>query len=108
MAVHAFHRRCEGGRSPVIRWRDMDSRLALAASSLDRLRREAGVEYADARVVEGERESILMRSAEVEQLVRERTLGIGVRVLYRGAWGFGARPGIREEDAAAAAREALA
>ncbi len=76
-----------------------------------------GVEYVDARFFEDELEQILMRSTadgkgmsapEAERLIRTRSEGFGVRVLYRGAWGFGARPGRDEAAAAQAAADALA
>jgi TldD protein len=77
------------------------------AAALAELRHVLGVDYADARAVELEREVVRLRETEVERLDRETSAGVGVRVLYRGAWGFGARPGLSEEAAVAAARDAL-
>ncbi len=70
--------------------------------------RRAGVDYADARAVETESEGLTVRGGDVERLTRDRSLGVGVRVLVGGAWGFGARPGTGEVDAVAATRDAIA
>jgi TldD protein len=79
-----------------------------AEAALVALGHELGVEYVDARVVESERELIKLRDHEVEKLERESSAGVGVRVLYKGAWGFGARPGVTAAAAEGAARDALA
>jgi TldD protein len=79
--------------------------------ALDEVRAAEGVEYADARFVEHQAETIGIRLDDVEKLTRDRSAGVGVRVLYRGAWGFGARPAATPEAiepaAVAAARDAL-
>lgn len=57
-----------------------------------------GAEYADARWVEREQESVDVKDGEVEGLDRSRDRGIGLRVLAGGAWGFAATD--RTSDAA--------
>jgi TldD protein len=52
--------------------------------------RAAGADYADARVVTDESESITVRNQEMEGIDRSRSEGIGVRVLVNGYWGFAA------------------
>ncbi|MBI2982697.1 MAG: hypothetical protein HYY42_00640 [Chloroflexi bacterium] len=49
-----------------------------------------GAEYADARWVEREQESVSVKDGEVEGVERSSDRGIGFRVLVRGAWGFAA------------------
>src|SRR5262249_11723841 len=86
----------------------MSALLDLARLALDGLRGVEGIDYADARAVDTEQEKIELKNHEVERLSRDRAAGVGVRVLYRGAWGFGARPGHDPAAAAQAARDALA
>jgi TldD protein len=52
--------------------------------------RAAGADYADARIVTDESESITVRNQEMEGIDRSRSEGIGIRVLVNGYWGFGA------------------
>ena len=49
-----------------------------------------GATYADARIVQREVQQISVKNGKVESLTHEETLGIGVRVLANGAWGFAA------------------
>lgn len=65
------------------------------------------VEFADARLVECE-ETRLYHSlaADADERI-EHNLGIGVRVLVNGAWGFASRPLTTGTDARRAARQAL-
>ena len=57
---------------------------------IDRLR-ALGVDYADARWVPVEENNyLLMWNGNLKEAVLQRESGIGVRVLYKGAWGFSA------------------
>ncbi len=47
-----------------------------------------GATYADVRVVRREVQSISVKNGNVEALTHEETMGIGVRVLFAGSWGF--------------------
>jgi TldD protein len=47
-----------------------------------------GAQYADARVVNTDRQAITVRNGKVEAVSLCQTEGIGVRVLVDGAWGF--------------------
>ena len=47
-----------------------------------------GATYADVRVVDGAGEALSVRGPTVESLDRFESVGIGVRVLARGAWGY--------------------
>lgn len=66
------------------------------------------VDFADVRLVEGEElRAYHQRGRDPDERV-EQTLGIGVRVLVDGAWGFASRPLGEHGDATRAARQALA
>jgi TldD protein len=52
--------------------------------------KEAGADYADARVVHEDSESITVRNQEMEGIDRAASEGIGIRVLVNGYWGFAA------------------
>lgn len=57
---------------------------------IDRLR-ELGADYADVRWVPVEESNyLLMWNGNLKQAVLDRESGIGIRALYRGAWGFSA------------------
>jgi len=79
----------------------------LLSDALNRLSRQDGVDYADARVVDDERESLLCKDTRVERHTRAQSRGHCFRVLYRGAWGFAARPDCAPADVEASARRAL-
>jgi TldD protein len=49
-----------------------------------------GVDYADCRMVRRETESIRVTDANVDSLARDLDVGVGIRVLANGAWGFAA------------------
>ncbi len=66
-----------------------------------------GATYADARFVERERESIAVRDGAVESVGRGSDRGVGVRVLYQGAWGFAASDRVSERTAGALLDEAF-
>ncbi|MRR12178.1 TldD/PmbA family protein, partial [bacterium] len=70
--------------------------------------RLAGATYADARVVHTKREGISVRTGRVEGIESGESLGIGVRVIADGAWGFAATSDLRPDGVRAAAREAVA
>jgi len=49
-----------------------------------------GVDYADCRLVRREKESIQVSDGHVDTLSRNLDVGVGIRVLHKGAWGFAA------------------
>lgn len=75
-------------------------------AAIDRLKR-LGCEYADARWVETKRESITLRQKQVESVSRSVDVGVGIRVIANGAWGFAAVASSDEGDIVAAAEQAL-
>ena len=48
------------------------------------------VDYADCRYVRRERESIKVSDSAVESFSRDLDVGVGIRVIADGAWGFAA------------------
>jgi len=52
--------------------------------------RSAGAEYADARVVRVRRQEIRARQGQIAGLQDVESVGVGIRVLIGGAWGFAA------------------
>ncbi len=61
----------------------------LAQRAIDRAR-GAGATYADARLVATTRERVEVRDRRVERVSQSDQIGIGIRVLVDGAWGFAA------------------
>jgi len=79
---------------------------AILDSALDTV--DGRVEYADARLIECEElRSYAQLGADPDERI-EQNIGIGVRVLVDGQWGFAARPLAAHADAATAARSAHA
>ncbi|MGB4440779.1 MAG: TldD/PmbA family protein [Coriobacteriia bacterium] len=79
----------------------------LIATALEATR-AAGATYADARVVETRHERISVRTGHVEGIEHGESLGIGIRVITDGAWGFAATSELTPDGISAAAREAVA
>jgi len=76
--------------------------VALDAAAL------AGASYADARVTLTSEERISVRTGRVEAVERSESLGIGVRVIASGAWGFASTSALTEDAIATCARQAVA
>ena len=70
--------------------------------------KKLGVDYADIRHERITTESMQALDGEVEGFSTDASAGVGIRVLYRGAWGFAATNVVTEEGAMKAAKEALA
>jgi TldD protein len=67
----------------------------------------AGATYADARVVKQEHESVQVKNGRVEGVLQDESLGIGVRVIAEGAWGFAATASLSAQAVTDTAREAV-
>ncbi|WP_083283639.1 TldD/PmbA family protein [Humibacillus sp. DSM 29435] len=96
-------------RSQAHDWGDLaddGSATSLLEQALAVLPRD--VEFADVRLVEAEELRAYHRHEGDPDERREYNVGIGVRVLVGGAWGFASRPLGASGDPAAAARRALA
>jgi len=60
---------------------------------------QRGAQYADARVVENRTETVTVKDDVVEGLNFSESLGLGVRVLMDGAWGFASSRKLSLEEA---------
>ena len=70
---------------------------ALADVALDTARK-LGVTYADIRINRYRNESIATREQQVQNVSRSQNFGFGVRVLYKGTWGFASSLSVTTED----------
>lgn len=70
--------------------------------------RAAGASYADARVVHTAEQHLAVRNGRVDAIGDTDSLGVGIRVLAGGAWGFAATSDLSADGVAAAARRAVA
>ncbi|HEX5580314.1 MAG TPA: TldD/PmbA family protein [Gemmatimonadaceae bacterium] len=68
----------------------------------------AGASFADVRVQRQRQNFVFTREQQIQNVVDTDTLGVGVRALVDGTWGFAATPKMTKEGVAAAAREAVA
>ena len=95
---------------PVIRAVDDDflalPRLALADAALSAAR-AAGAEYADLRVHAITTQLLHLRDGELETSVLDRQIGLAVRVIVGGTWGFASHAGLTPDVAADTARHAV-
>jgi TldD protein len=80
---------------------------ALMADALNAAKM-AGASYADVRVSRQRQNFVFTREQQIQQVVDTDTLGIGVRALVDGSWGFAATRLLTKDGAAAAAKEAVA
>ncbi len=68
----------------------------------------AGATYADGRALRTTREWLATRHGRPSEVVQTEDLGLGVRALVDGAWGYAATPRLDRQAVAAAARQAVA
>ncbi len=68
----------------------------------------AGASYADVRCSRQRQNFVFTREQQIQNVVDTDTIGIGVRALVDGTWGFAATRVLTNDGAAAAAREAVA
>lgn len=79
---------------------------AIIATALDTAR-QRGAQYADVRLVSNREERIVVRNGVVETLSADATVGLGLRALYHGSWGFAATRSITTAAADHAAGQAV-
>lgn len=72
------------------------------------LLRDLGAEFGEVRAERRVDETIRTKNLEVEVLSRRESVGIGIRVLHKGAWGFAATSDLSEQGIRKAAEQALA
>lgn len=68
----------------------------------------AGASWADVRVQRQRRQNLSTREQQVTNVLDTDTIGVGVRVLVDGTWGFAATRALTSEGVARAARQAVA
>jgi len=78
-----------------------------ANSALETARRR-GAKYADVRVMDIRSREISTKNGEVGTLAESESLGIGIRVIADGAWGFSSTDRLTREGIDACAAEAVA
>ena len=66
-----------------------------------------GASYADLRVHAITTEIVQLRDGELESAVLDRDIGLAVRVLVDGTWGFASHAGLTPDIAAESARHAV-
>ncbi|MDQ8164573.1 MAG: TldD/PmbA family protein [Gemmatimonadota bacterium] len=69
--------------------------------------RDAGAQYADARVGRYRRQTLNTRERQITGVSDAETYGIGVRTLVDGAWGFAATANVTKDGVVRCAREAV-
>jgi TldD protein len=65
------------------------------------------VDYADIRVVRRQNEEIGVKNGKVEALIHDSDFGFGIRVLFRGAWGFASSSKVTKTEMETVFRKAL-
>ncbi len=80
----------------------------IVLNALDAASGASGVTYADARVVEARERSLATKNGRASQVSTSETLGVGIRVLAGGCWGFSATDDLSAEGVRRAAAEAVA
>ena len=65
------------------------------------------VDYADIRLVRRQNEEIGVKNGKVEALIHDSDLGFGIRVLFRGAWGFASSSKVTKTEMETVFRQAL-
>lgn len=67
-----------------------------------------GATYADARVIRLQREVLEVRNGNVNGIKQHLEMGIGIRVLVDGAWGFAGNPDLKKSKVEIAVQRAVA
>src|SRR5687768_8383741 len=114
------HGAVAGGVVSLLDWRELLARPArpddfefeaqereLAFVALDAAR-AAGATYADVRVGRNRSQSVTTREQQITGLADNETMGMGIRVIAGGSWGFVATNLLTSDDVVGAARQAVA
>ena len=78
----------------------------LIATALDTAR-VRGAEYADIRLVSNREQRIVVRNGVVETMTADESVGLGIRAVYQGAWGFASTRELTTAAADQAAAQAV-
>ncbi|MCW2585684.1 MAG: peptidase modulator of gyrase, partial [Frankiales bacterium] len=82
--------------------------LRAAADAALQAARDAGATHADLRVERLRHQDLSLRDARLQSLSDDVTVGIAVRVVHDGTWGFASSADVTVDEAARLAREAVA
>jgi len=97
-----------GAMAPQAGARSMDTGIKdLLLESLNAAKM-AGAGFADARIGRYQQNFVFTREQQIINVVDTDSIGIGVRALVNGTWGFAASRDLTKDGVAAAAREAVA
>src|SRR5438874_365739 len=69
---------------------------------------QRGASYADARVVDERQRALSTKNGKTGHVSDAESLGVGIRVIADGAWGFAASDSLKKEDVERAAAQAVA
>ena len=86
---------------------DVALKKAIADTAMNAAR-DAGATYCDVRVGRYLRQFVVTREDKVQNVVNTESLGVGIRVIANGTWGFCATSALGNAEVAAAARQAVA
>jgi TldD protein len=78
----------------------------IAVNALDAAVRR-GISYADVRLVETEERHVSTKNGQIGELATSTSVGLGIRVLDRGSWGFAATDDLTAEGVEAATELAV-
>ena len=78
----------------------------IIASALDSAR-SRGAQYADVRIIHNREERIVVRNGVVETLSSDESVGLGIRALFDGSWGFASTRNLTVAAADRAAGQAV-
>lgn len=96
--------------------REVDAAEATEAAAVDKnaladialtTARKLGVTYADIRINRYRTESISTREKQVQNVSRTQNFGFGVRVLFKGTWGFASSRNVTPEEVGRITRQAV-
>jgi TldD protein len=82
--------------------------LKAAADAALQAARDLGVSHADVRVERQRDQDISLRDGRLQRLSDDVSLGIAVRVVHDGTWGFASSPDVTPDEAVRLAKEAVA
>ena len=80
-----------------------DKLAGIVISTASRL----GATYADIRINRYRFESVATREKQVQQVARTQSFGFGVRVLWKGTWGFAASHTVSDDEVRRVTRQAM-
>ncbi|MDP9181333.1 MAG: TldD/PmbA family protein [Actinomycetota bacterium] len=82
--------------------------LKAAADAALQAARDLGVTHADVRVERLREQDVSLRDGRLQSLSDDVSVGLAVRVVHEGTWGFASSPDVTPDEAARLAHEAVA